>query len=275
MVELIECISESDKPFLLKTSRGEIAAAHVIHATDAFAAKLVPGLKGKIFPVRGHMSAQRPGKAFPRNDGALSWSVVGKNDYEYISQRPGLPDAEDGLGAEIMIGGGATRSDDRGIGEVGQWGDDEMVHPIGSYLAGTLSLTFSPKTWGEDADGLRVKSMWTGIMGFTADMMPFIGQLSPKLTKRTVKRSRSKLEAGPQVPEPSEWICAGFNGSGMVLTWLSGVAVGLMVLGRENVESEGKVGRPDGTVHDWLPEEFICSPQRIFRSSIYEFPKLL
>lgn len=42
--------------FTVHTPRGSITAAHIIHSTDGFAANLLPGLKGKIFPVRGHMT---------------------------------------------------------------------------------------------------------------------------------------------------------------------------------------------------------------------------
>ncbi|KAH6699804.1 FAD dependent oxidoreductase-like protein [Leptodontidium sp. MPI-SDFR-AT-0119] len=275
MVHEIKVTIDSDTPFLLKTSRGDIKGAHVVHATDAFVANLVPGLVGKVFPVRGHMSAQRPGKSFPEYNGGVSWSLVGSKGYEYISQRPGLPDAVNGLGAEIMTGGGIFHGNGSGVDEVGQWGDDEIAHPIGSYLSGVLSVSFSSRFWGEDADRSTVKSMWTGSMGHTADMMPFIGRLSPSLTKRPVKTIQSSREVVDKGPGPSEWISTGFNGSGMVMTWLSGVATGLMVLGRENVKSEGQYWRPEGIVKDWLPDEFLCSPERVSRSSIYEFPKLV
>lgn len=275
-MEAIQVTSDPDTPFLLNSSRGDIQAAQVVHATDGFVANLIPGLVGKAFPIRGHMSAQRAGKSFPNYNGEISWSFVGSKGYDYVSQRPGLPDTVDGLGAEIMIGGGTFHGDGTGIGEVGQWGDDAIVHPIGAYLAGVLPVSFSSKLWGEDANGSNVKNMWTGIMGFTADMMPLIGRLSPTLTKRPLPKAKPSSKPRVQKePEPSEWISAGFHGSGMVLTWLSGVATGLMVLGRENVASDGQYWRPEGVVNDWLPDEFVCSPERVSRSSIYEFPKLL
>ena len=63
-------------PYTVYTPRGQIRATQVIHATDAFASNLIPGLTGKLFPVRGHMSAQTPGTRFPGLDGARSWSIV-------------------------------------------------------------------------------------------------------------------------------------------------------------------------------------------------------
>lgn len=275
VVQEIKAANDPSRPFILKTSRGDIKASQVIHATDASTANLVPGLVGKIFPVRGHMSAQRPGKSFPNYNGSLSWSIVDSKDYEYISQRPGLPDAVDGLGAEMMIGGGTSHGSSGSIGEVGQWSDGEISHPTASYLTGVLPVSFKKEFWGEDADGSRVKELWTGSMGYTLDMMPYIGRLSPSLTQRPAKTLAAKSHAANVGPGPSEWISAGFNGSGMVLTWLSGVATGLMVLGRENVKSEGQYWKPDGIVQDWLPDQFVCSPERVSRGSIYEFPSLV
>ncbi|APA10086.1 hypothetical protein sscle_05g048560 [Sclerotinia sclerotiorum 1980 UF-70] len=274
MVQAIQITSNSDSPFLLNTSRGNITAAHVVHATEAFAANLVPGLVGKLFPLRGHMSAQRPGKSFPHYNGTISWSIVGSRDYEYISQRPGKPDAADGFGAEIMTGGGSVHMDGTGLNEVGQWDDDKIEQPIGSYLAGVLPVSFRSSFWGEDADGSVVKSMWTGVMGLTCDFMPLVGRLSPSLTKRAVNAGNNQITVDTDTA-PAEWIAAGFNGAGMVTTWLSGVAVALQVLGRERVNSNGQIWKPDGVVSDWFPEEFICSPKRVARSSIHELPRLI
>ncbi|KAH7364831.1 FAD dependent oxidoreductase-like protein [Rhexocercosporidium sp. MPI-PUGE-AT-0058] len=274
MVQAVQATNDSVRPFLLKTSRGEIKAVHVVHATDAFGSNLVPGLVGKLFSLRGHMSAQRPGKSFPNYGGELSWSIVGPKDYEYITQRPGKPDAANGLGAEIMIGGGSIHVDGTGLNEVGQWDDDKVEQPIGSYLAGALPVSFRSNFWGEDADGSSVKSMWTGIMGLTCDLMPLVGRISPSLTKRVAKTG-GRQDTENESPAPAEWISAGFNGSGMVLTWLSGVAVALQILGRENVKSEGQIWKPDGIVSDWFPEQFACEDKRIARASIYELPSLI
>ncbi|KAH6656037.1 FAD dependent oxidoreductase-domain-containing protein [Truncatella angustata] len=277
MVENIQPTRSTETPFMLVTSRGEILAAHVVHASDAFATNLVPGLKEKLFPIRGHMSAQRPGKAFPRHHGDISWAIVGKSDYEYVTQRPGLPNMEDGIGGEIMIGGGTVRADDGILGEVGQWDDNKTVYAIGAYLGGILPLAFNQHWWGDDAEGSRVKGLWTGCMGFTADMLPLVGKLSPSLTGRPVlatKTGSNSTCVEKNMPEPAEWISAGFNGSGMVLSWLSGVATGLMIVGREHVESKGEPGRPQGAMADWFPKEFACSATRVSQQSVYKLSKL-
>jgi glycine/D-amino acid oxidase-like deaminating enzyme len=50
-------------------------------------------------------------------------------------------------------------------------------------------------------------------------------------------------------------MAAGFNGEGMVSAWLSGAALAIMVLGREDEELEKGVGRPGGKLRDWFPQD--------------------
>jgi glycine/D-amino acid oxidase-like deaminating enzyme len=50
--------------WIVTTPRGEIHAAKVVFATNAFTSTLVPELKGKIVPKRGECSAIVPTKAF-------------------------------------------------------------------------------------------------------------------------------------------------------------------------------------------------------------------
>ena len=57
---------------------------------------------------------------------------------------------------------------------------------------------------------------------------------------------------------PAEWISAGYNGEGMVNAWLCGVALGLMILGREDISAAKTSGRPQGKLHEWFPKEYIC-----------------
>lgn len=266
-VEHIKVNDDLSSPtYLLGTSRGQIAADIVIHATDAFAANSIPGLKGKLFPVRGHMSAQRPGTSFPNFDGKRSWSFVHKTGFDYVTQRPGKKDADArGLGAEIMIGGGLFQSPAQGVDEVGIWNDYETSFPVASYLSGILSIAFDSKTWGHD-EATRVKALWTGCMGFTGDMLPLVGRLESSLTKR--KHRSGTTSSG-------EYIVAGFNGEGMVSAWLSGVALGLMVLGRDHIVSDGADGRPSGRVQDWFPDQMRCSQARVSKSSLPELATLI
>ncbi|KAF7586504.1 hypothetical protein BBP40_008786 [Aspergillus hancockii] len=227
----IKIDGDSSAPYLLHTSRGNIRASHVIHATDSYAPNLIPGLKGKLFPIRAHMTAQKP-ESFEL-DGSRSWSIVGKRGFEYVSQRP-QP------GGELMLGGGLFQSEGKGMDEVGIWQDDKISTTIRAYLAGIWPTVVLQN----GASPPWILQAWTGCMGYTVDLLPYVGRLSHKLTGRRVKPSGGKTgKQPPGYTPPGEWISAGFGGDGMVTAWLSGVAVGLMVLGQENLEFQDECGR--------------------------------
>lgn len=251
-----------DRPFTVHTPRGAINAAHIIHATDAFAANLLPGLKGKIFPVRGHMTAQEPGTLFPNLGGARSWSFIHRRGFDYVSQCAGT--------GELMAGGGVVQSPEKGIDEFGVWRDDRSSYAIRAYLDGLLPTMFGAHNWGADM-GVRVKAAWTGCMGFTPDLLPYVGVLDQKITQRETPIARSSRDA----KRPAEWISAGFQGDGMILAWLSGVAVGLMLVGEEDEVFEAAPGIPGGKIVEWLPEEFFCSKQRVDRLNVSDLATLL
>lgn len=217
------------------------------------------------------MTAQRPGKAFPQLDGSRSWCLINKKGYEYVTQRPGKVDAVHGLGGEIMIGGGMIQSGRKGLGEFGIASDAETNYMTGCHLSGVLPMGFGLDNWGEDAPGGRMKNMWSGSLGLTADMLPFVGRLEPSLTGRTpLKGTKSKNTAG-SITHPGEWISAGYNGEGMVNAWLCGVALGLIILGREEVVTAKMMpGRPHGKLDDWFPKEYICTHERVRKASVYQ-----
>lgn len=277
-VQSITTGTDPDVPFLVHTSRGDIKASHVVHATNGHSATLIPGLLGKLFPARGQMTAQRPGKLFPPLGGARSWSIMHNNsDFEYMTQRPGVPNGDkNGVGGELMLGGALLQSGGRGLDEIGVSNDADVNFNIGTYLGGVLPMLFGAKYWGADAGAARVKSMWTGIMGFTVDVMPFVGRLESGITGRKVpKRKKSEGKEHRVAAEPAEWIAAGYNGEGMVNAWLCGVAVGLMVLGRDGTDLEAEPGMVGGKVADWLPAEYLISKERLERSSIYELALMI
>ncbi|KAJ5378615.1 hypothetical protein N7509_011734 [Penicillium cosmopolitanum] len=253
---------DSGRPFVVTTPRGNINATHVVHATDAFAANLIPGLKGKLFPLRGHMTAQSPGTHFAKLAGSRSWCFHHKRGFDYISQRPGE--------GELMVGGGVIQSQDKGIDEFGIWRDDQISYPVLAYLNGLMPTIFGTNIWGVD-EAPRAKQAWTGCMGFTPDLLPFVGKLEDGLTQRKLEFPSEKDDN----KEAAEWISAGFQGEGMVMAWLSGVAVGMMIIGDEEGGFLECPGIPEGNVQDWLPREFVCSKQRVDKLSLTDMATLL
>lgn len=129
---------------------------------------------------------------------------------------------QSGLSNEIFLGGGFANGYNRGLDDIGVSSDEQQSLLALSHMNGLLPTVFGPENWGLDnANQPRVKAMWTGIMGFSADGMPWVGKLPDELTDR---------HAGL---DGSEWIAAAFCGEGMVHCWQSGRAVGEMILGKD------------------------------------------
>lgn len=141
----------------------------------------------------------------------------------------------------------------RGMPDIGA--DDSAVNHVGqSYLAGALPQYFGMRNWGEDAAPSpvsptdepewgrgRTKAQWSGILGISADMLPWVGRLPEKVSGRALQKRSDRLAesvdekaSGAQVAPPGEWIAAGYTGEGMVHAWMSGKALASMVLDRED-----------------------------------------
>ena len=195
-------------------------------------------------------------------------------------QRPGRPDPNDpdALGAELLLGGALAQACGHGRDEIGIANDSALNFHVGSYLGGVLPMVFGPPHWGADDPRGRVVDHWTGIMGCTIDVLPFVGRLDESLTARKApKMGRPRgADAPPKEPLcPAEWIAAGYNGQGMVHAWLCGVAIGLMVLGRQDVKADARPGIPGGKVVDWLPREFVISKERLDRARVYDLATMI
>lgn len=73
----------------VKTDRGTVSTRNCILASNGYSAHLYPKLQGVIVPLRGQMSAQRPGDGLPE-EGCLptTYSFIYENGYEYMIPRP-------------------------------------------------------------------------------------------------------------------------------------------------------------------------------------------
>ena len=89
----------------VETSRGVVEANKVVLATNGYSAHLYPALQGIIVPLRGHMTAQRPGSHMPPDGLSTTYSFIYDDGYEYMIQRPRGSTFE----GDIMIGGGSTK----------------------------------------------------------------------------------------------------------------------------------------------------------------------
>ncbi|KAJ4317856.1 hypothetical protein N0V84_007131 [Fusarium piperis] len=228
---VLQELGSSPYAYTVKTTRGTLKTRHVIHATNAYAPHLVQSLRGCLTGALAHMSAQRPGASFPSSHGGRSWSIVYNPGFDYVTQRP---DNQDGTPGDLMIGGGFFRSRHQGLDQVGVW-DDGQVHALPlTHIRGIMPAIFEPQ-WG---GGSKLVKAWTGILGFTGDLMPFVGRVRPSKDKNS-----------------GEWVAAGFNGEGMVWAWLCGTALAIMALGMEEENLEEGIGRPGGKLDEWFPRE--------------------
>ncbi|KAG8742949.1 hypothetical protein FRC10_000737 [Ceratobasidium sp. 414] len=229
----------TESPFYtLVTEKGNMTATHVVHATNAHVAHLVPGLRSKVFPLRQTMTAQTH-RSFPTTKGGLrSFSFLYSEGFDYLTERP------DGT---IMVGGGFAQSPQQGMAEVGISTDDAYDPTAAAHLCGTLSVLFKPQE-NMDSDVMNdIKSIWAGSIGTSADRMPWVGRLPTRMTGRGVPPPRE----GSKIAQPGEWVSAGYSGEGMVNAPLCAKALAMMIL-KPN----------DDNVSSWFPDEMRVSERR-------------
>ncbi|RSL66687.1 hypothetical protein CEP53_003282 [Fusarium sp. AF-6] len=221
-----ENTSQNDPSYVLQTPRGTIRAHKIIHCTNGYSSNLLPSLTGSLYPLRGTVSVQDPGLSFPRLGHQYSWTKMHTGYYDPETRRltTGLYYAQQNAKTgEIVVGGESQEIENLLTSD-----DSEVAASARDHICAMV-----PKIY-LDADNAKAKKVWSGIMGFTADGFPMIGNLSRATTGRT---------------GTEEWIAAGFNGHGMDKCWLSGQAVARMALGEE--------------VPSWLPSSFLISEERL------------
>ena len=211
--------------WVIHTSTGKIRAKKVVLATNGYTAAIWPAFQGAIVPLRGQITAHRPGSTLPIGKGGLelTYSFVYEDGYEYMIPRA----ASAGKEQAVIIGGGLAISPNDGEAEYGIVDDSALNPEISKYLEQSMPMYFGNE-WGEDDVRGRVAKEWSGIMGFSPDGHPFVGE----------------MEEGEGL-----WVCAGFQGHGMVLCWGCARAVVGMMSGEE--------------VEEWFPEIFKVSGERM------------
>lgn len=216
-------------PYTLHTSRGLMRVASVVYCTNGYSGHLLPSLRGRIHPFKGTMTVQDPGTTVSNQGKSLSWGFHYPLTYDPETQRHGYGLYYLGQSAKtgyFYFGGENTRMDEAVSA------DDSFVasHSV-AHLRSVLPRFFGKE---EDTASWKLVSSWSGIMGFSSDGLPLVGQLSPALTGRLGK---------------GEWIAAAFNGYGMANCLLCGEALALMMLGEKG--------------DDWLPGAYELSEDRL------------
>ncbi|KII91508.1 hypothetical protein PLICRDRAFT_173346 [Plicaturopsis crispa FD-325 SS-3] len=193
-------LSTAERPLWdVVTPRGTITTPRVIHATNGFAATLLPQLHGFVEPWRGQCSAHIPPASFagPKKLGHTMVVRTSLTEIEYLMQRPA-----DGT----VIMGGA-----RSVDEKFNNNTDDTVVLEGMTKHLTNYLPNALEGWVPKAVNEGMHQTWTGILGYTKDAVPLIGAV-PGL--------------------PGQFSCVGFQGHGMARIATSARGAALVAAGR-------------------------------------------
>ncbi|KAL2817634.1 FAD dependent oxidoreductase [Aspergillus granulosus] len=217
-------------PYTLRTPRGVVRAAQVVHCTNAHTGHLLPNLRGPLFPLRGTMTVQDLGADIEKKGLSTSWAIH-YNPYQ---------DPEDGTYADGLIYGmqnvhtGAYffGGEKASAAEMISADDSSLSPSSVRFLQNSLLSLF-----GRDPGNIeksRLVTAWSGAMCFSSDEMPLVGRLPSSLSGNE---------------GDGEWICAAYSGYGMPIAWLAGESLGAMILGLPP--------------HDLLPESYLISDGRL------------
>lgn len=234
-------IQQFGSSWIVHTPRGQVAASAVLVACNGYVSRVLPDFTGLVVPVRGQVAALSPGSRV--GPGALDHTYV----FLAASQGPDRPAMDDylvqadGGGRELVFGGGRMRGSDKG------WAisrDDTLDPVVSQHLRTNLRHVLSSPATGSsnpelpqvDTGPMPAPFEWTGIMGYSVDGLPWVGQVPSSLGG-----------------DGGLWVCGGYTGHGMPVASLSAVAVVAMMCGAKSEDVD-------------LPPEFHISEARIARA---------
>lgn len=181
-------------PWKVTTRRGSVLTKKLILATNAYTSSLLPEFSSKIIPVRGICSRiTAPNAPLLSNSYILR---IAPGEYDYL-----IPKTDGSI-----IVGGARRDYYSNLSSWYNNSDDSALIPRAEkYFDGYMQRHF--RGW-EDSEA-KTDKVWTGIMGYSSDGYPFVGNVPGK---------------------EGVWVCAGFSGHGMPQVFLAAKGVVEMVL---------------------------------------------
>jgi len=191
-----------------------------------------------------------------REDGTeRSWAFLWRKGFDYFIHRRGYSTRK----PAVLLGGALAISGDEGMGEFGIASDADQGIFISAYLRGLLPTLFTTQKETE------LRTSWTGIMGWSADLIPWVGAVPSLLTLRSPNPAvRNEGTEKWESVSGREWISAGYSGEGMTHAWLCGKAIAFMVLGLEEEEK----------VANWLPEEYRVTEKRVKEADVRKLKEL-
>ncbi|MGZ5338623.1 MAG: NAD(P)/FAD-dependent oxidoreductase [Thermoleophilaceae bacterium] len=171
----------------VQTDGGSVRARHVIVAADGALPVLVPEYEGRVRARRLHMVASEPTQP------VVEQLVYPRWGYEYFQQRP---DGRLLLGGFSDLDGEASYTDS-------EEGSPEIWARLESYLRDELGLD------------TKVSHRWVGIVGYTADQLPYVGEVPGR---------------------PGLHVAGGYSGHGNVPGYVAGQEIADAIAGQANEE---------------------------------------
>ncbi|KAJ6493199.1 DAO-domain-containing protein [Mycena sanguinolenta] len=178
----------------VNTARGTISTPTVVYATNAYTSSVLPSFAKYIQPTAHMCDKVVPPRAYAgsralqnsynvRMPGGTSYSINPRSNTDGVVLFGGTNPNQEQLKA--YLNADPTRLFDDSLSN---------FKPITDAVRDLTSSAF--EGWDDDAPaaGVGPEYSWSGILGQSADALPFIGKV-PDL--------------------PGQWICAGFHGHGM------------------------------------------------------------
>ncbi|KAG0646717.1 hypothetical protein D0Z07_6189 [Hyphodiscus hymeniophilus] len=218
-------LQKMDNGWIVHTPRGMLATKKVLLATNAYTSHLLPKFNDIIVPVRGEMSSLLPPISMEPESSANpplrhSYIFVGNGTQnghqdDYLVQRPFT---SSGRAGELMFGGGRSYASGAGLGV----SDDSSIDPpAAAYLRREINEVLNLQ---HDREELKASYEWSGIMGFSRDELPWVGEVSEEVG----------LGGGDGL-----FVSGGFTGHGMPNAWLCGKAAAGLMVGNKEVDLPG------------------------------------
>ncbi len=181
------------EPGAVHAGEHTVSCETVVVATDGYSDGVLPELAAAIRPARAQMLATAP---LPERH--FTCPVYARDGWDYWQQAPDR---------SLLIGG---------------WRDAELEREFTSEDEPTETLQARIEGFAERLLGTapRVTHRWAGLLGFTADLRPLVGEVRDGV-----------------------WVSAGYSGHGNVLALACGELVARAILGRAGDELD--LFRPD------------------------------
>lgn len=145
-------IEDDDDGVVVLTARARFRAQMVLLCANAYSPLLHSHFEGRVYPTRGQMLATEP-----LSRRIAPWGVYADFGYEYFWQVPT---------GELVAGGWRQHHVDAEKGY-----SDETTRDVQEGLWSFLLSVFP------ELAGVKVTHRWGGVMGFSGDGLPFIGEV--------------------------------------------------------------------------------------------------